>query len=59
MKQYNTLEEINHDLKRYRLQRDIALEEVKSIKYQLQNDLQPANWLSTVLSAIKKYGIIC
>ncbi len=58
MKIYHSFEQIDKDLQRLKLQRDIALEEIKGVKYQLQNDLQPANWISTLASAVKKYGIL-
>ena len=57
-KQYSSFEEIDRDLKLYQLQREVAMEEAKNIRYQLQHDLSPANWFSTALSAIKKYGIL-
>lgn len=57
MKRYTNFEEINLDLKRLNLERQIALEEIKGLKQEVKEDLRPYNWLSTALSAIKKYGI--
>ena len=57
MKTYKNLEEINLDLRRLKLEREIALEELKGIKHDVKEDLSPYNWMSTMLSAVKKYGI--
>lgn len=58
MKSYTTIEEINLDLKRLKLEREIAWEEMKGIKYEVEEDLRPYNWMGTVLSVGKKYGIL-
>lgn len=55
---YNNLDEIEFDLKRLDLERKIALEEIKGLKQDIKDDLSPYNWLSMVLSAVKKYGIL-
>ena len=46
MKTYTTFEDINNDLKRYQLERDIAWEELKLIKNEYKEDLHPLNWVS-------------
>ncbi|RKN75133.1 hypothetical protein [Ulvibacterium marinum] len=58
MKVYNNLEEIKYDLKRLHLERQIAWEEMKGLKNEVKEDLSPYNWLGTILSAVKKYGIL-
>lgn len=58
MKTYTTFEEIDHDLKLYKLERDIAWEEFKLIKGEFKEDLQPLNWISTALKFTGKYGFI-
>lgn len=58
MKVYETIEEINKDLKQLKLERQIAWEELKGLKYEVKDDLSPYNWLSTAVSALKKYGIL-
>lgn len=58
MKKYNSLDEINNDLKRLSLERDIAWEEMKGLRYQVQEDLSAYNWLHTILLAVKKYGLL-
>ncbi|WP_298486937.1 hypothetical protein [uncultured Maribacter sp.] len=58
MKSYTTFKSINLDLKRLKLERQIALEEIKGIKQDVQQDLQPYNWINTALSIGKKYGFL-
>ena len=58
MKTYTTFEEVDNDLKRYKLERDIAWEEFKLTKSELKEDLQPLNWLSTALKLTGKYSFI-
>lgn len=58
MKQYNNLKEINHDLKRLNLERQIAWEEMKGLKEDFKESVQPYNWFGPILSSAKKYGIL-
>lgn len=58
MKTYKDLSEINLDLKRLNLERQIAWEEMKGLNQEVKQDLRPYSWINTVLSAVKKYGII-
>lgn len=58
MKTYTTFEEIDNDLKRYKLERDIAWEELKLTKSEFKEDLQPLNWLSAALKLTGKYSFI-
>jgi len=58
MRNYSNFKEINHDLKRLDLERQIALEEIKGLKSEVKEDLSPYNWLATAMSAVKKYGIL-
>ncbi|AZQ60354.1 hypothetical protein EJ994_16645 [Maribacter sp. MJ134] len=55
---YTNLEEVEYDLKRLSLEREIALEEIKGLKQDVKEDLSPYSWMSTVMSAVKKYGIL-
>ena len=55
---YNNLEEVEFDLKRLQLERQIALEEIKGIKQDIKDDLSPFSWISTAISALKKYGML-
>ncbi|MBU2919891.1 hypothetical protein KO504_00930 [Winogradskyella psychrotolerans] len=58
MKTYATFEEIDNDLKRFKLERDIAWEELKLTKGEFKEDLQPLNWVSTALKLTRKYSFI-
>ncbi|WP_282163203.1 hypothetical protein [Ulvibacterium marinum] len=58
MKAYKNLDEINLDLKRLSLERQIALEEMKGLKTEVRHDLRPYNWIYTALSMAKEYGVI-
>ncbi len=57
MKTYNSAEEIKKDLKRLHLERQIAFEEIKGLRYKVKEDLQAYNWINMALSAAKKYGM--
>ncbi|NNE31981.1 MAG: hypothetical protein HKN40_06380 [Winogradskyella sp.] len=58
MKIYTSFEEIDNDLKLVKLERDIAWEELKLLKNEYKEDLQPLNWVSTALKLTGKYGFI-
>jgi hypothetical protein len=56
MKQYQSFEDIETDLKRLNLERKIALEEMKLLKSEFQESLTPINWMQTGLKLAGKYG---
>ncbi|WP_223034105.1 DUF6327 family protein [Hanstruepera marina] len=56
MKQYESFKDIEKDLKRLDLERNIALEEMKLVKSEFQDSLKPINWVSTIFSVLGKYG---
>ncbi|WP_458627173.1 DUF6327 family protein [Winogradskyella sp. PC D3.3] len=58
MKTYTSFKDIDSDLKRYKLERDIAWEELKLIKTEYKEDLQPLNWISSALKLTGKYSFI-
>lgn len=58
MKLYTSFEHIETDLKRLRLERDIAWEEMKLVKSEVKNDLKPANWVRIVLKLVGNYSFI-
>lgn len=58
MKNYNNLNEINHDLKRLSLERQIAWEQMKGLKEDFKESVQPYNWFGPILSSAKQYGIL-
>lgn len=55
---YKNFNEIEYNLKRLKLERQIALEELKGLKQDVQEDLSPYNWVSTAFSAAKKFGML-
>ncbi|RRQ50640.1 hypothetical protein DZC72_08945 [Maribacter algicola] len=55
---YKNFDEIEFDLQRLDLERQIAMEELKGLKQEVKEDLSPYNWLSTAISVVKKYGIL-
>jgi hypothetical protein len=55
---YNNFNEIEFNLKRLKLERQIALEEIKGLKQDVKDDLSPYSWISTVISVVKKYGML-
>ena len=57
MKQYQSLEEIETDLKRLSLEQNIAWEEMKLLKSEFQEGLTPASWVQTGLKMLGKYGM--
>ncbi len=55
---YKNFDEVEYNLKRLKLEREIALEELKGLKQDVQEDLSPYNWMSTAFSAAKKFGML-
>ncbi|WP_178984825.1 DUF6327 family protein [Winogradskyella helgolandensis] len=58
MEPYTTFEDIDNDLKRFKLERDIAWEELKLTKNEFKEDLEPLNWISSALKLTGKYSFI-
>lgn len=56
MKNYNSFEEIEYDLKRLSLERQISFEQLKGIKGEIAEDLKPLNWITTIGNYAVKYG---
>jgi hypothetical protein len=56
MRTYNSFEEIDQDLKRISLERDIAWEELKLSKNRITEQFSYPNWMSTIAKGIGKYG---
>ncbi|SMC36491.1 DUF6327 family protein [Cellulophaga tyrosinoxydans] len=57
-KKYQSFEEIEMDLKLLSLQRQIAVEELSSLKHQFQEDLQPLNWIQSGFKIAKKFSTL-
>ncbi|MGB5820266.1 MAG: hypothetical protein WBG90_12340 [Saonia sp.] len=58
MKTYQSFEEIKLDLKKIDLERQIAWEELKGLKNDLEEGFSPYNWLQTILKSIQKLGVL-
>ncbi|QRM89783.1 hypothetical protein FG167_11275 [Lacinutrix sp. WUR7] len=56
MKTYNSFKDIDNDLKKLDLERQIAWEELKLVKEEFKEDLQPLNWVNTALKIAGKMG---
>jgi hypothetical protein len=56
MRKYQSFEDIEQDLKRLNLERNIAWEEIKLSKNKFRNDLKQKNWLSMIVDVAGKYG---
>lgn len=56
MKTYNSFKEIDNDLKKLSLERQIAWEELKLVKNDFKEDIKPLNWVSSALKAASKMG---
>ncbi len=57
MKSYNSSAEIELDLKRLKLERQIGLEQLKGLKSEFSDNLKPKNWVGTAASFGWKYGL--
>lgn len=58
MNRYTTFEDIDQDLKRLKLEREIAWEELKLVKNEYRENLKPINWITSALKITSKYGLI-
>lgn len=57
MKTYQSFKDIEYNLARLKLERKIALEEMKLLKIELVEDLSPPNWVNTMVNVAGKYGL--
>lgn len=58
MKSYKTFNEIELDLKRLYLEKEIAFEELKIVKQDFEDYLKPVTWVNSILKTISKYGVL-
>lgn len=58
MKNYTTEEDIQRDLKRLSLEKQIAWEELKIVKDDFKEALQPSSWLQTGFKFFSKLGLM-
>jgi len=58
MKTYQSFEEIELELKQLDLQRKITYEEIKLLKEDFKQDLQPLQWMQTGAKYAGKFGMM-
>lgn len=58
MKAYKSLKEIELDLKKLSLERQIAIEEIKLAKNEFENSFKPINLFGGFLRMASKYGLL-
>ena len=56
MKTYNSFEEIEYDLQRLKLERQIGIEKLKKVKSEFSESFKPLNWVTTAAKFAGKYG---
>ncbi|GGK20269.1 hypothetical protein GCM10007962_12990 [Yeosuana aromativorans] len=56
MKNYQSFHDIEQDLKRLKLERHIALEEMKLSKNKLKDNFYQNSWLNLAIGVAGKYG---
>ncbi|WP_442267206.1 hypothetical protein ACSIGC_05810 [Tenacibaculum sp. ZS6-P6] len=56
-KSYSNQKEITKELRKLKLQRKIAFEEIKLIKHEFKEDISINNWITTVIKTITRIGI--
>ncbi|WP_299714501.1 hypothetical protein [uncultured Tenacibaculum sp.] len=56
-KSYRNQKEIAKELKKLKLQRKIAFEEIKLIKHEFKEDVSINNWITTAIKTITRIGV--
>ncbi|MCX7547232.1 DUF6327 family protein [Xanthomarina sp. F1114] len=54
---YTNFDQIENDLKLLDLQRKVAWEELKVVKTEFKEEINPLNWIENFLSRTGKYGV--
>lgn len=55
---YTSFNQIDKDLKKISLEQQIAVEELKLVKSDVESTLKPLSILSSVFTFVSKYGIL-
>jgi len=58
MKTFKSFDEIDYELTKLNLERQIAWEEIKGLKNDFKEDMKPLNWVGTGLKYAGKYGVL-
>ena len=57
VEKYTNFKQVEYDLKRLNLERQIALEELKELKYDLKDDLTPPEWVEPAAKVAGGYAV--
>jgi hypothetical protein len=55
---YKSFDEIDRDLKKISLEQQIAIEELKLVKSDVESTLKPLSILSSIFTFVSKYGVL-
>jgi len=58
MDRFNSFKELEMELKRLSLEREIAKEKLKGSKLEIQSEIDSINWLKSAVNVFKKYGAL-
>jgi coenzyme F420-reducing hydrogenase delta subunit len=58
MKIYESFDQIDNELKRLKLERDIAWEEIKYSKHKIQENFKFQNIINTLFDKVKSVGVL-
>lgn len=58
MKTYKSFDEIDYELNKLSLEKQIAWEEIKGLKHKFAEEMKPLNWISTGIKYAGKYGVL-
>jgi len=58
MKTYKSFDEIDYELDKLSLERQIAWEEIKGLKHDFTEQMKPLNWVSTGIKYAGQYGFL-
>ncbi len=57
MKVYSSFEEIEYDLQRLKLERQIGFEKLKGVKSEYIESFKPLSWVTSAAKFAGKYGV--
>ncbi|WP_196893018.1 hypothetical protein [Aureivirga marina] len=57
-KKYNSFEEIEEDLRRWKLKSEISKEQIKLINNEFVHEFKSYKWIIDVFAQMKKYGLL-
>lgn len=57
MRNYQSFEEIEYELQRLQLERQIGIEKLKIKKSEFADNFKPLNWVTSIAKFAGKYGV--